>query len=210
MSFYSKSPYVVSFGTCLVKGAAADGIAQTQIEKTEKFSIRRNALFALWSAAYCGCAQVRHSDTAAGPVALSWHCTRARHYKIGRIAGFSQHQVGLTLSRSTTSSTLLSAVHSERRPAPRLRCKRQLPTLSSRLRCSASRFTTRASRQLRVMLAKGHWTASENTPQASKSSTSSQRWSGFRRICLHSLLSPHQCESRGQLQSQWAGCRLSQ
>lgn len=58
MSFYSKSPYIASFGTCLVKGALADGIAQTQIEKNEHFSVRRNALFALWSAAYCGCAQV--------------------------------------------------------------------------------------------------------------------------------------------------------
>jgi hypothetical protein len=57
-SFYSRSPYIASFGTCLVKGAAADAIAQTQIERTERFSFRRNALFALWSASYCGCAQV--------------------------------------------------------------------------------------------------------------------------------------------------------
>ena len=64
MSFYAKSPYIASFVTCFAKGAVADGIAQTQIEKTtERFSIRRNALFALWSAAYCGCAQVRFLNT---------------------------------------------------------------------------------------------------------------------------------------------------
>ena len=62
-SFYSRSPYTASFWTCLVKGAAADAIAQTQIEKNETFSVRRNTLFALWSASYCGCAQVRGADS---------------------------------------------------------------------------------------------------------------------------------------------------
>lgn len=57
-SFYAKSPYIASFGTCLFKGAVADGIAQIQIEQTDRFCFRRNGLFALWSAAYCGCAQV--------------------------------------------------------------------------------------------------------------------------------------------------------
>ena len=55
--FYSSHPYRTSFVTCLVKGAAADGLAQSYIERREHLSIRSNALFAAWSAAYCGCAQ---------------------------------------------------------------------------------------------------------------------------------------------------------
>lgn len=209
MSFYSKSPYVASFGTCLVKGAVADGIAQTQIEKTEKFCIRRNALFALWSAAYCGCAQVRRSYAL-----LPCHIAVAVHSrelldKICRLAVFSTSPPRVA-SRSTTFSTLLSVVHSERRPVPQLRCKRQLRTRSSRPRCSASQSTTRASQQLRAMLAKGHSTVSESTRQVSQSSTSSQPWSGSRRTWLRFLLSPRRCESRGQQQSQSAGCRLFQ
>ena len=54
---YLTHPYRTSFVTCLLKGAAADGLAQMYIERKEHLSVRRNALFAAWSAAYCGCAQ---------------------------------------------------------------------------------------------------------------------------------------------------------
>ena len=56
-SFYQKYPYRAAFATCLVKGGVADVVAQTQIEQRGPLDVRRTALFALWSAAYCGCAQ---------------------------------------------------------------------------------------------------------------------------------------------------------
>eukprot|EP00747_Dinoflagellata_sp_TGD_P170730 gnl/TRDRNA2_/TRDRNA2_203034_c0_seq1.p1 gnl/TRDRNA2_/TRDRNA2_203034_c0~~gnl/TRDRNA2_/TRDRNA2_203034_c0_seq1.p1 ORF type:complete len:188 (+),score=10.33 gnl/TRDRNA2_/TRDRNA2_203034_c0_seq1:174-737(+) len=58
-TWYANSPYRGSFVTCLIKGSLADVVAQLVIERKDKaqFSLRRNALFGLWSAAYCGCAQ---------------------------------------------------------------------------------------------------------------------------------------------------------
>eukprot|EP01048_Picozoa_sp_COSAG05_P028409 COSAG05_NODE_8800_length_670_cov_1.411559_1_plen_153_part_01 len=56
--FYELHPYRASFVTCLVKGGIADAATQTWIEGREGGpDLRRTALFALWSAAYCGCAQ---------------------------------------------------------------------------------------------------------------------------------------------------------
>ena len=55
--FYERNPYPASFLTCFVKGGIADVIAQTVIEKNDTVSLRRTALFALWSGAYCGSGQ---------------------------------------------------------------------------------------------------------------------------------------------------------
>jgi protein Mpv17 len=55
--FYERRPYVTSFVTCLAKGSIADAATQAWLEKRPRLDVRRTALFGLWSAAYCGCAQ---------------------------------------------------------------------------------------------------------------------------------------------------------
>jgi protein Mpv17 len=54
---YQRRPFGTSFLTCFVKGGIADVIAQTIIEQNDDISVRRAALFALWSGAYCGSGQ---------------------------------------------------------------------------------------------------------------------------------------------------------
>jgi hypothetical protein len=54
---YDLHPYSAAFATCLIKGAIADAMAQLQVEQKQTLDRRRTALFALWSAAYCGSAQ---------------------------------------------------------------------------------------------------------------------------------------------------------
>ena len=57
ITFYNQNPYLASFFTCLFKGGVADSVAQIKVEQRGQLDARRTALFALWSATYCGCAQ---------------------------------------------------------------------------------------------------------------------------------------------------------
>lgn len=51
------APLTTAFATCFVKGSASDAIAQTQVERHERFDWRRNVAFALFSGGYLGIGQ---------------------------------------------------------------------------------------------------------------------------------------------------------
>ena len=67
MTTYDRHPWATSFTTCFVKGAIADTIAQRYLDNRAKGSDgggrrrsqdwRRTIMFAMYSGAYCGCAQ---------------------------------------------------------------------------------------------------------------------------------------------------------
>ena len=129
-SFYSRSPYIASFGTCLVKGAAADAIAQTQIERTERFSFRRNALFALWSASYCGCAQVSAVQPRSLLAAADQPATAsAAGIMDGCSSGCPGPRSGIHLSVSSNARSgvgvAIAALHLQRCVQPRVRHSHQ-------------------------------------------------------------------------------------
>mmetsp|Transcript_18030 Transcript_18030/g.72244 ORF Transcript_18030/g.72244 Transcript_18030/m.72244 type:complete len:199 (-) Transcript_18030:236-832(-) len=53
------NPWSTAFAVCTVKGAIADGLAQTVIEHhaVDEIDVKRNALFAFYGGWYCGWAQ---------------------------------------------------------------------------------------------------------------------------------------------------------
>ena len=64
IQIYERNPWTTSFATCFVKGAVADIIAQRVLDKRrhaeskiDAHDWRRTLAFAVYSGAYCGCAQ---------------------------------------------------------------------------------------------------------------------------------------------------------
>lgn len=60
--WYKKLPYIMAFGTCFIKGGMSDAFTQRQLEgipadNDQFLDYKRNARFATWSGAYCGCVQ---------------------------------------------------------------------------------------------------------------------------------------------------------
>ncbi|CEM30109.1 unnamed protein product [Vitrella brassicaformis CCMP3155] len=54
---YDDWPYLMAFATCGIKASASDVITQRNVEGCESLDVARNAKFALFGAAYTGCAQ---------------------------------------------------------------------------------------------------------------------------------------------------------